>query len=235
MILFTYFYDEEPEKNILFNDDWGYDSFNPWPGRSETADKKWFWKNKFSCKGYEYVDNPNGWEPENGIEIYAPMEEQPYPEFINCLEFNTIRMANIKKVLELKEPRTHGALTRINMNDYHEDAFPWNGVGEGSENRAQLALKRKFYRPRLFKWLEHSKSDIEFRNYINSGMKGEPPELWSDEYYGYDNLCPFEPGEYLSDGVYACDSWGDDTLYLYKISEPDIIFDKDTGKEIDGW
>ena len=238
-MLCTDFYDEESEKQRLMEESWDLIDDK----RDEIADKEWYWKNKHLSK-CEYLHGD--WDtflPKEFVRVPAPIEKQPYRKYINCAEFVMKRfggyenhdyyLEGINNASKLKDPRTHGFLAQLNIPSGHYDSIYEDA--DVTECRAEVILDHRLYKPTLMSWLNVTKTDIEFYEYFKSGMKGAEPKYWSDEYHGYDNYCPFEPGEYLSDGVYASDSWSDNTHYLYKISEPDKIYDPETREEIDGW
>ena len=238
-ILCTDFYDEEPEKKRhMENPHWDSD------GRDEIKDKEWYWKNKHLPKCSLMHADMDYFTPEVYVRVPAPIEKQPYKEYINCKKFIEQRLGlykthdyyleGINNASKLKDPRTHGFLAQLHIPIGHPDAVGYEGDGV-AECMAEEVLGRKLYKPTLMSWLNLTKTDIAFYEYYKSGMKGTPPKYWSDDYYGYNNYCPFEPGEYLSDGVYACSSWTENKHYLYKVSEPDKTFDPKTRKEIDGW
>jgi len=205
-ILCTDFYDEEPEKKRhMENPYWDSD------GRDEIKDKEWYWKNKHLSK-CKYMHGE--WEifmPEVYVRVPAPMEKQPYPEYINCEEFTFWRKESLNAVSKYKDPRTHGFLAQLNIPYPHEDAL-YREYSEGSEYQAEIHLGHRLYKPTLMSWLNKTKSDIEFQEYFSASQierecinieerlkigltdfdedtkvySGQPkPKLWRDEYIGF--------------------------------------------------
>jgi len=230
-VLCADFYDEGPEKKRLMENPY-WDS----EGRDEIKDKEWYWKNKHLSKcEYMHAD----WDffiPEVYIRLPAPMEKQPYPEFINCEKFTEWRKKSLEEISGYQDPRTHGFLTQLSIPSGHPDAI-WPENSEGTEFQAEIILGKRFYKKTLMAWLKKTKSDVEFQRYFDGETYCDmpKPKLWREEYLGYDNYCPFEPGEYLSDGVYASESWAENNLFLYKLSDEGKTYDPETGEEIDGW
>ena len=248
-ILCTDFYEEEVEKNLTLSEEF-----------DTPAEAEFYWKHKFNPKYRDRLYHTDWchYLPHSYVRVPAPMEQQPYWKYINCLEFTRMRVDGMKpsylveshsgRVLgvvadeeneleglrhasKLKDPRTHGLLAQLTIPPEH-----WASVltQEGlSQDHAQLVLGKRLYINKLMSWLKPTESDKALYDFVESGMKGTPPKGWHDEYLFSANLCPLEPGEYMWDGEY----WGggdEERLYMGKISDPHRLFDLD-GKEIDGW
>ena len=231
-VLCADFYDEEPEKKRLMESRWYSDE----DGLDEIKDKKWYWKNKHLPKCRFWHGDEDFFVPEVYVRVPAPMEKQPYPEYINCEKFTQWRKESLEKISEYKDPRTYGFMAQLYIPPEHPHAHVSEEDGF-AEYLAEITLGKKFYRPTLMSWLKETKSDVEFQKYYSDKKYSDypKPKLWRDEYLGYYNYCPFEAGDYLCDGVYASASWERDSLYLYKLSEGDAPFDPITREEIDGW
>lgn len=258
-ILHTIFYDEEPEKQRLMEEDWySEDTLASHNFYDELKSKEWYWENKHLSKCDGWHGDEDTFVPTVYVKVPAPMEKQPYPEYINCEEFTVWRKVALDAVSKYKDPRTHGFLAELDIPFGHPDA-KYSGHPGIPEYRAEVHLGHRLYKPTLMSWLNKTKSDIEFQEYFSASLKesegfdwetpspsqwidkdtkvysSQPkPKLWRDEYLGYDNYCPFEAGEYVSDGIYASEGWVEDQLYLYKLSD-DNVYNPKTGEEIDGW
>jgi len=223
-LLCTLFFFLEEEKKLVFNS-------GDWEDFCTPAEKERWWKHKFNSKKVYHDTFHHTYEIEGDhICVPAPMEQQPYWEYLNCEEFTLMRMT--AHSLNPDDVRTHSCLTQLSVPATHYDAeFVENS--EGTEYRAEVMMGHKFYQNRLMSWLKPTKSDRILQKYWKSDRTGTPPKEWHDAYYVSENLCPFDDGDYMSDGEYW--TGGDeDTLYMRKISEPWKTFYPD-GTEVDGW
>ena len=225
------YYDESPAKKDFVETEWLDETISK-------EEKLEFWKRKFD-RGAPSEDDG---EIYGVVRVPAPMEKQPYWDLINCEEFVKRRMVGyfksstedlwgLKNLSKYKDVRTHGCMAQLYIPYTHDD---WIGQenSEIAEYRAEIHLG-KLTQVELMSWLRLTESDLLLYDYYMSDRKGTPPKEWHDTYALSEDLCPFDEGDYMSDGEYW-DGPNEETLYIASISN-DELRRYDDGSIVDGW